>query len=516
MTAIDRRLRWLITIGACLLSAGIVAQGLICPRKTNSPDRLHIPLNLPFSHWRNLPMAHEHHYRLRPQQESSIQPSRFKALRDDTVLLQLERVLRQINRWDDAETQQQMRLARCGTEVGRARALTRLMSVIEEYRARTVRYEDPFMPYATADQISNNGRGIHILDQVNSGIPGRIDEDLFLLDALILGRQGGGKSSAAVNIASQISTPLLIIDPKDSWRHRAATLRASVLEVTSLDLTPPPGVSWEDWLFKVMEAVAQVTGVQFGLDLLVEASQIALRQRQQYIDTTGKDTSLCLKDIKLALPLCGYQKGKRSDYRTSAETALSLLIGSEKCPLFAARRGLPLEQILTGRYIVPCPYLNGVQSRFLGLYLFLYMRHSAGNQETTRLRHLTIIDDASKFLSKSDSAFGSGPKFGPWMHILKALRSSGYGAIFIDQLPESVLDDVKQLCHFWLVVGSIQGRGNQNEVAAAMSLTGPQKEMLGRLQTRESICFCPAGTPQHPFPIHGFIPEVQNPSPENR
>ena len=170
-----------------------------------------------------------------------------------------------------------------------------------------------------------------------------------------------------------------------------------------------------------MEAVAQVTGVQFGLDLLIEASQIALRQRQQYIDSTGNDTSLCLKDIKLALPLCHVQKSKRADYRTSAETALSLLIGSEKCRLFAVRRGLPLEQILKGRYIMPCPYLNGVQSRFLGLYLFLYMRHSAGNRETTRLRQLTIIDDASKFLSRADTAFGSGPKFGPWMLILKSL-----------------------------------------------------------------------------------------------
>lgn len=274
-------------------------------------------------------------------------------------------------------------------------------------------------------------------------------------------------------------------------------------------------MTWEDWLFEVMEAVAQVTGVQFGLDLLVEAGQIALRQRQQYIETTGKDTSLCLKDIKRALPLCSSQKGKRADCRTSAETALSLLIGSERCPLFATRRGLPLEQIFTGRYIMPCPYINGVQARFLGLYLFLYMRYFARNAETTKLRHLTVIDDASKFLARSDSAFGSGPKFGPWMHILKVLRSSGYGAIFIDQLPESVLDDVKQLCHFWLTVGSIQGRGNQNEVAAAMSLTQAQKEMLGRLKTRECVCFCPAGHPKHPFPLHGHIPEVSSPSQES-
>lgn len=449
-----------------------------------------------------------------PHDESRIQPSRFKTLRNDAVLLQLEQVLRRINRWDDPVIQQQMRLARFGTESGRKRGLAQLLSVVEDYKARTVVWRDAYMPYATADQIGNGGHGVHILDQANSDVQLRAEEDIFLLGALILGRQGGGKTSAAVNIISQISKPVLVIDPKGSWRYRAAALRAKIIEVTSLDLTPPRNVTWEDWLFEEMEAVALVTGIQFGLDLLIEASQIALRQRQQYIERTGQDTSLCLKDIKLALSLCS-SHGKRADYRTSAATALSLLIGSERCPLFATRRGLPLEQILTGRYIMPCPYLSSPQARFLGLHLFKYMRYSARNWETTKLRHLTVIDDASKFLTRSDGAFGSGARFGPWMHILKVLRSSGYGAIFIDQLPESVLDDVKQLCHFWLVVGSIQGRGNQNEVAAAMSLTQPQKEMLGRLQTRESVCFCPAGHPQHPFPIHGYIPEVTSPSQEN-
>jgi hypothetical protein len=101
------------------------------------------------------------------------------------------------------------------------------------------------------------------------------------------------------------------------------------------------------------------------------------------------------------------------------------------------------------------------------------------------------------------------------MNILKTLRSSGYGAMFIDQLPESILDDIRQLCHSWLLVGSIQGRGNQNAVAAAMSLNDQQRQMLGRLQTRECVFYGPAGHPEYPFPIHGTIPEVKRPLPED-
>ena len=141
-------------------------------------------------------MANDHHHRPPPKQESRIQQSRFKTLRNDAVFIQLERVLRQINRWDDPVVQQQMRLFRFGTETARTRAFAQLMAIIKDYRARTVAYQDAFMPYATADQIGNGGRGVHILDQANSGVPFNLDEDLFLLDALILGRQGGGKSSA--------------------------------------------------------------------------------------------------------------------------------------------------------------------------------------------------------------------------------------------------------------------------------------------------------------------------------
>lgn len=501
----------LIVLIGCLLAFGFTRQASSVRPGLDAAYESPDSFNPSIPHCRSLPMP-SNHYRGPPSgRHPGDLSSRFRTLNQDPVLRHLEQALHAINKWDDSEVQQQYRLARFGTGIGRARALAHLNSLIEDYKCKTVAYQDPYMPYASLEQICSGGRGIHVLDQANNHYPLNIDPDVLLLCGLILGRQGGGKTSAVANMVGQISSPILVIDPKDTWRHRATALDAKVLEMTSLDLTPPLGVTWEDWLFKAMEAVAQVTGLQYGLDLLIEASQIALQQRQRYIETAGKETSLCLKDIKLALSLCHSPRGKRVDYRTSAETALSLLIGSERSQLFATRRGLPLDQVLQGRYILPVPHLNGSQSRFLGQYLFLYMRHAARNLETTHLRHLTVIDDASAFLSKPNGAFGSGPRFGPWMHLLKVLRSSGHGAIFIDQLPESVSDDIKQLCHFWLVVGTIQGRGNQNEVAAAMSLTQAQKEMLGRLQTRECICFCPAGHPGHPFPIHGYIPEVPNP-----
>jgi hypothetical protein len=408
------RLRWLSAVLlVCVTSDILLRRGSFESRPLSSCERLYVGYTPLSSDGRALTMASPDDDPRTSRDDIRIQPSRFKVLQYDSALLRLERTLQHINKWNDPAVRQQFRLARFGTEAGKARAIAQLVSVVEDYEARAVAYEDPFMPYGADYQISNGGRGIHILNQANNGIPLYIDEDALLLDVLILGRQGGGKSSAVYHIVNQTSRPLLIIDPKDTWRYAAASIRAETIDVTAIDLTPPAGVEWEDWLFKVMEAAAQAAGVQFGLDLLVEASQIALRQRQQYISATGNDTSLCLKDIKAALPLCSSLIGKRADYRTSAETALSLLIGSEKCMLFATRRGLPLDRLLRGRYIMPCPYLSAIQSRFLGLYLFLYMRHSARGCETTHLRHLTAIDDAGNFVGKPTGIFSSGPAFGP-------------------------------------------------------------------------------------------------------
>lgn len=81
----------------------------------------------------------------------------------------------------------------------------------------------------------------------------------------------------------------------------------------------------------------------------------------------------------------------------------------------------------------------------------------------------------------------------------------------MDQLVEPICDDVKQLCNNWLVVGGMRGTRNQSEVASAMCLSREQTAMLGRLQTREAIGFCPK---LYPHAIHGFIPVVPEPEGE--
>lgn len=456
-------------------------------------------------YWRTQQMVHHAAGFGSPIPDPHERLQRFKTLRNDPELIELEAVLRQLNLWDNPTIQNKHRLARLGTETTRHRMRIEMRQIIENYRIQAMRLGDPHMPYATAEQISKNNQGIHILNQAHNGVPMYVEPYSYCLLWLVLGPQGSGKSSATFYHLRQMHVPILILDPKGTWEFRANQLQAKVIppDCIRLDCDFKEDLL-RNYLHSIADGIAFCTGLQYGLSCLYEALDIAVAQRQRYIEQTGERTGLCLKDISLALQLCDTKKAKRAQYAEVARTALDLLVWPNK--LFVTRAGLPLDELFKGRYILPCWHLSTVQCRFLAWFLLnrLYFK-SLQVPETTQLKSLLVIDDASKFINRPDNVFGSGTKTSAYMHLLSVLRSTGRGVVFIDQLVEPICDDVKQLCNNWLVVGGMRGTHNQSEVASAMGLSAEQSDMLGRLQCREAVCFCPT---TYPKAIHGIIPEV--------
>jgi len=237
-----------------------------------------------------------------------------------------------------------------------------------------------------------------------------------------------------------------------------------------------------------MEGAAYATGLQYGLSCLFEACDIAMRQRQAFMERTGKKTPLCLKDIRLALDPCDAADPKRRQYLESARAALDLLLARNE--LFSTRSGIPLDQLFNGNYVLPCQDITSTQARFLGWFLLNYARfRSLGLPETKQLKSLIVFEDASKFITKPESIYGGGPRTSIWLDLLCTLRSTGRAVIFVDQLVEPICQDVKQLSNSWLVVGGMRGTHHQSEIASAMGLSREQAAMLGKFQCREAAFF---------------------------
>jgi hypothetical protein len=443
-----------------------------------------------------------------PDPQSMLQ--RFKTTRRDPQILEIRRKLMDANLWENPEVQHKFRIAKLGTEKSSKKARTELLELIEDHKELSKVLDDPCMPYATADQISNQRRGIHLLDQAYNNIPLFIEQTTLILKGLmVIGRPGYGKSSAVYNIFNQVTVPYLCLDPKASWKQACMALGSKYIDWDSLYLClrPPNNISWEHWLFVVSDAICHATGLQYSQDLIIEAGQICLRQKRDFEASSGTETSISLKDLKLALNLCSTKNPKRAQYLESAKAALSLLVGSEDQHIFAARSGLPWDSISKDRYFMGCEYANSYQSRFLGLNYFLYQKYSSIGKETNQLGHFTAVDDASRFISQITSIFGSGGQYGPWMNILKVLRASGEGYIFVDQLCSPILKEIKQLVNCWLVIGSIGHKEELDAIAAAMNLNTDQRNMLTKLGQRECVFYCP----EIGRPIHGYIPIVNRP-----
>lgn len=439
------------------------------------------------------------------------QQSPFKKEQRSAEARRIEQMLLDINAWEEPEVQKQYRRYRRGLDRNREKARIWLLEYIEDYKALAMRLDDPLMPYARAEQISNH-RGIHLLDQAYNQFPMYINpEQDFVLTGMVVGKPGTGKSTAAFNVLRQSNGALLVFDPKGSWRYRARALRAKYIppDQVVFDFNKPDNshVTWETWLFALTEGLAQASGLQYGLDPLLQASQMALRQKQDYEEhRSGVPVPLSLKDVAICLPLIESKRGRQLDYLNSAQTAVNLILGPNR--MFEARIGLPMEELLHGRYIIDVTSANVWQCRFLGLFVFLYIFYkSFGQPELNRTKHLTVIDDASKFVSKPESLFGGGSSSSAWQHLLKGLRSTGHGWLFVDQTVRSIADDIRQLANFWCVTSDLGDAHNHTEMASAMGLSAEESQIFLRLQdTRECICYCPH---YHPRPIHGFIPEIR-------
>lgn len=428
--------------------------------------------------------------------------NRFRSIAYDPEAQRLKKILIDINLLETSKGQTLLKRAMLATARGRQEARIEILERFEKYKVERMESGDPYMPYATPEQIASNSQGVHVCDQVRNNIPMRPDIDAFQGNLLTLGRPKSGKSSCVFNMMLQvIFLPFLILDVKNVWRYRAQALRAKVIQPPfHIDLKPPRGIGWYDWIFSIADGITQICGLQYGTVPFIEAAKIALQQRDQYINHAGHQTSLSLKDIFHALDYINIA-GLKRDYVLSCKAALQLLIGPND--LFAAREGIPLEEIFNGRYIIECCHLSMMQCKFLAFYLLNYLLLASYQcLEKIHLSRIVFIDDCSAFINRPDNVFGAAPRTGFWGHVLSKLRGSGTGLVFADQLIESIYDDVKQLCNNWIVIGPMTPN---NEMINAMNLTPEQANYVVKMKPRECITYFPN---LYYRPIHGIVPEV--------
>ena len=388
--------------------------------------------------------------------------------------------------------------------------VNRLRVILDADDTAARRQPDEFRPYGPPSLLSQGN--LHLMDQTD-GVPFKIDVDTVATGLLVLGPQGSGKSRFIVHLCNEIleirpEVAIAIIDPKSGFGHLRQFLHID-LDKISLDLTPPSNVSLSNFIYEFMPILAAACHLIYGLEFLNQAVDITLSQLQHYTERTGGDATLCLRDIYVALCIIKVSHFRQVGYLDAAKTAISIIIGKQR--LFCCRRGLSLEWLFSRNVVINARSLTSeMQTKaFLLLMLTWLFQRARYLPETNRIRHVLIVDDATRFVNVAHQ-YDAGRRTSPLGHILAVLRASGVCVIFASQLPAQIDPAVLSLCRNIVVVGNVNGEEHLRVIKNIMSLTEAQKQAIPRFNNRETLAFISGSS--WPHPIHGWTPYVDHTS----
>lgn len=442
---------------------------------------------------------------------------RFPSLEPDETLLRLEVELRRRQLWHRKDIQRWYRVASCRGKYNRAYAIEKLKIAIEADRIEEMRHwDDPFRPLGP-EVLLRQGE-LHLLDQVVDGMAWKVSRDALLRGTLVAGPQGSGKTRFIVSVGHQLvdarpSVNLTTIDPKGGVVPYAHYLKSDVVDISeiSLDVSQAGKKPYSQWLREILPFIASQCSLIQSTALVLEAGNIALELRNKFIEKTGKNTELCLKDIYTCLSAVrDTDRGRRNQYLQAAQTALSRILNASG-NLFACRRGIPISELFNRNIIITCSSLTDELACKLFVTYLLYWKFadSRDRPETNTLQNLFIIDDAQRFLSVRMGESGTYTPTTPLTHVLSVLRSSGCGLLVATQLPAQIDPGVISLSTLIVAIGGIHDVEGQQVIGNVMSLSAEQRKALVRLGCREAVGFCGAGAYRRP--VHGWVPEVPDP-----
>ncbi|MDI6449140.1 hypothetical protein [Anaerobaca lacustris] len=441
---------------------------------------------------------------------------RFTSLEPDEQLLALEAELRRREKLHDPYVQWLIEKAAMCSDTNRQWARDQLRMVIEADRIEDMRTGDAFRPLAPPQLLGDGD--LHLLDQVD-GVPWKVPWTALPRGLLVTGPQGAGKTRLMIWLCKQLNAanppiPWFLVDPKLEFKNWASHLGAIYIDAErpdiGIDLSPPPGLTYETWLPSLVPQIGEIVGVIYGTEILQQAAQICIELRDRYMSQSGRSTEICLQDLNDAIPLVrGASSWRRGGYRDAVLTGLSRIL-SGGGNLFKCRRGIDLNRLF-GRNVVfgTRSVTDDFATRFLALYLLWYLqeaeRHAAPTQQP---KSVLIIDDASRYIGAREGS--TGRALSSIGSILTTMRSSGRCFVAVSQIPHLIDPGVCALMHTVVDIGGLHHAADTQLLARMMGLTEPQRQALTSLGQREAVGLC--GGSAWPRAVHGRVPEVADPT----
>ncbi|MFA6186346.1 MAG: hypothetical protein WC770_03920 [Phycisphaerae bacterium] len=446
-----------------------------------------------------------HHNTDPPEKRQIIDYSKFKSFQNNKKLLEIEDKLRERHLLYDDGVRWLMEKAVFGNDW----AIEKLEIILSAELVEDFRIGNVWGPPGPQQLLSCGN--LHLYNQLN-GVAWKIPLNALTRGMLLTGPQGGGKSRFLIWTGRQLNKhniPFFLLDPKLGLRDWAGYLNAEYINTDdiSIDLSPPPGLTYEQFLPALMPQLGDILGLIYGDDILQDAARICIDLRNKYIQKTGQNTEISLLDIYQAVPFVkDVSKGRRLGYREAVSTSLGrLLTGSGN--LFKCRKGIDLRVLFNHNVILGCRSITDhFAAKFLAVFLLYWLYESERfSPPCDGLKSTLILDDATNYLSVG-AGFDTTSHTSILTEIYSRMRSSGRGVIVTSQIPHLADPGIVALSHTVINIGGLHYSKDTRLLADTMGLNEQQHQEISRLGQREAIGI--SGGTAYPGIVRGRICEV--------
>lgn len=443
------------------------------------------------------------------------EPGRFISQEPDDEFLGLEAELRRRQKLHDPHVQWLMEKAAQCRGPNRQWARQQLRHLIESDRIMDMRTGDPFRPLAPPQLLGVGD--LHLLSQVD-GTRWMIPWSALPRGILVTGPQSGGKTRFIIHLCRQLNAadppiPWFLVDPKLEFKGWASHLGAIYVDVEhpgiGIDLSPPPGLTYETWLPSLVPQIGDILGVIYGTEILQQAAEICMELRHRCMQRSHRPVEICLQDLYDALPFVkDVSSYRRSGYRDAVRTGLSRLL-SGSGHLFRCRKGIDLNALFTRNVVFGTRSItDDFATQSLAFYILWWLHEGErSSPPSNRPKSVLIIDDGSRYVGVRDAMGRRG--LSSLGSVLTTLRSSGRCFVAVSQVPHLIDPGVCALMQTVIQIGGLHHAADTQLVAKMMGLNETQRQALTSLTQREAVALC--GGSAWPHAVHGRVPEVPDP-----
>lgn len=345
-----------------------------------------------------------------------------------------------------------------------------------------------------------------------------LDKHIF-----IAGVTGSGKTTTCQRILESANMPFMVIEPaKTEYRvmlnkrddlliftlgdDRIAPFRLNPFEffphesissrVDMIKANIEAAFDMEAAIPQIIESALYSSYEEYGWD-------IATSKNSKYEDAFADGVfafptlSDLIKQTEKVVEKQGFDERLKKDYIGSIKARLQGLVVGSKGFMLNTHRSIDFMDLIERNVILELDEIKngGEKSLIMGFVLInineaLKAKHDEYKKSKKKFRHITLIEEAHRLLSKYSAGDSPNKKLGveTFADMLAEVRKYGESLIIVDQIPNKLTPEVLKNTNT-KIVHKIFAQDDKEAIGNTMALNDDQKRFLSNLEMGRVIVF---------------------------